>query len=95
MSDAALPLTKDDGPLSPWWIRTVLIVMAMGFAGLIAITTLSYSNAPPTPLPVVDAQGAAVFSGGDTSEGQTVFLRYGLMANGSIWKHCAYLCPDY
>ena len=58
MSVAAQPLTEDDGPLSPWWIRSVLIVMAFGFAGLITITMLSYQNAPPIPAQVLDAQGA-------------------------------------
>jgi nitric oxide reductase subunit B len=95
MSDAALPLTEDDAPLSPWWIRIVLIVMVLGFAGLITITMLSYRNAPPIPLQVVDAQGIAVFSGDDINDGQTVFLKYGLMANGSIWGHGAYLGPDF
>ena len=95
MSDAAQPVTTDDGPLSPWWIRTILIVMGLGFAGLIMITMLSYSNAPPIPAQVVDAQGGAVFSGDDISNGQAIFLKYGLMANGSIWGHGAYLGPDY
>ncbi|NRR31088.1 cbb3-type cytochrome c oxidase subunit I [Oxalobacteraceae bacterium] len=95
MHDAAQALGEDDGPLSPWWIRTILIVMGLGFAGLITLTMLSYRNAPPIPARVVDAQGAAVFSGDDISEGQAIFLRYGLMANGSIWGHGAYLGPDY
>lgn len=95
MSVAAQPLTEDDGPLSPWWKRTILIVMVLGFAGLIMITTLAYRNAPPIPLHVVDAQGAAVFSGDDISAGQEIFLKYGLMDNGSIWGHGAYLGPDY
>ncbi len=95
MSEAAQPLTEDDGPLSPWWIRTILIVMGLGFAGLITITMLSYSNAPPIPAQIVDAQGVAVFSGDDISNGQAIFLKYGLMANGSIWGHGAYLGPDY
>ncbi|HEY8857437.1 MAG TPA: cbb3-type cytochrome c oxidase subunit I [Rugosibacter sp.] len=95
MSDAAQPLTEDDGPLSPWWIRTIIIVMVLGFTGLIAITMLSYSNAPPIPAQVVDAQGDAVFNGDDISDGQAIFLKYGLMANGSIWGHGAYLGPDY
>ena len=73
----------------------MVIVMVLGFSGLIYITTLSYQNAPPIPARVVDAKGAAVFSGEEISEGQTVFLRYGLMANGSIWRHGAYLGPDY
>ena len=92
---AAQPVAEDDGPLSPWWIRAVLIVMVLGFSGLLLITTLSYRNAPPIPAQVVDAQGALVFSADDVGDGQAVFLRYGLMANGSIWGHGAYLGPDY
>jgi len=95
MSAAAQPLIEKDAALSPWWIRSILIVMAIGFSGLSATTMLAYRNAPPIPAQVVDAQGVAVFSGEDISEGQTVFLKYGLMANGSIWGHGAYLGPDY
>ena len=88
-------LTENDRPISPWWLRTILIVMVLGFTGLITITTLAYHNAPPIPAQVVDAQGAALFSGDDIRDGQTVFLRYGLMDNGSIWGHGAYLGPDF
>ena len=95
MSIAAQPLTEDDGPLSPWWIRAVLIVMLLGFTGLISITLLAYRNAPPIPAQVLDEQGVAVFSGADIGDGQAVFLRYGLMANGSIWGHGSYLGPDF
>lgn len=95
MSDAAQPLTEGDGPLSPWWLRAVLIVMVIGFTGLLTITMLAYHHAPPIPTRVMDAQGVTLFSGDDISEGQAVFLKYGLMANGSIWGHGAYLGPDY
>ena len=95
LSVAAQPVAEDDGPLSPWWLRAVVIVMVLGFAGLILITTLSYRNAPPIPVRVVDQKGAFLFSADDVGEGQTVFLRYGLMANGSIWGHGAYLGPDF
>ncbi len=95
MSVAAQPLTEDEGPLSPWWMRSVALVMVLGFAGLITLTTLAYRNAPPIPVRVVDAQGMTLFTGDDISDGQTVFLKYGLMANGSIWGHGAYLGPDY
>lgn len=95
MSVAAQPVNEDDGPLSPWWIRAVLIVMVLGFSGLITITILAYRNAPPIPERIVDAQGSILFSGDDIRDGQAVFLRYGLMANGSIWGHGAYLGPDY
>ncbi|MGH8687696.1 MAG: nitric-oxide reductase large subunit [Burkholderiales bacterium] len=95
MSAADQASAGNDRPLSPWWLRTVLIVMVLGFSGLITITMLAYRNAPPIPAQVVDAQGAALFSGDDIRDGQAVFLRYGLMDNGSIWGHGAYLGPDY
>jgi nitric oxide reductase subunit B len=95
MSVGAQPLSEDDVPLSPWWMRAVLLVMMLGFTGLITITMLAYRNAPPIPAQVVDAQGATLFSGDDIRDGQAVFLKYGLMANGSIWGHGAYLGPDY
>lgn len=95
MSIAAQPVAEDDGPLSRWWMRAVLAVMVLGFSGLIAVTTLAYRNAPPVPELVQNAQGATVFTGEDVREGQAVFLKYGLMSNGSIWGHGSYLGPDY
>lgn len=92
---ALLEQETDEGPLSPWWVRSVLIVLAVGFTGLIAITSLAYRHAPPIPAKVVDEAGATVFTGDDIRDGQAVFLRYGLMNNGSIWGHGAYLGPDY
>src|SRR6185437_890757 len=95
MSVAAQPLTADDADLSPWWLRSVAIVMVLGFAALLAITSLAYRDAPPIPQQVLDSGGRVVFTGDDVSEGQEVFLKYGLMDNGSIWGHGAYLGPDY
>lgn len=95
MSIVAQPLAAIDAPLSPWWLRSLFTVMAFGFAGLIGITTLAYRNAPPIPVQVLDAQGIRLFTGADIGDGQAVFLRYGLMANGSIWGHGAYLGPDF
>lgn len=84
-----------DTPLSPWWIRSILVVMVVGFAVLIALTVLGYKKAPPIPGKVVDAHGATLFTGDDIRAGQGVFLKYGLMDNGSIWGHGAYLGPDF
>jgi len=89
MSVAAQPLTADDADLSPWWLRSVAIVMVLGFAALLAITSLAYRDAPPIPQQVLDSEGRVVFTGDDVSEGQEVFLKYGLMDNGSIWGHGA------
>src|SRR5665213_2902563 len=85
----------DEGPLSPWWLRAIVIVMIFGFTVLIAITALAYRNAPPIPHLVADPQGNTLFTDADIGDGQAVFLKYGLMDNGSIWGHGAYLGPDY
>jgi nitric oxide reductase subunit B len=95
VSVAGQPLTEDEGPLSPWWIRGMAIVMVVGFTGLIAITLLAYRNAAPIPARVVDGQGQVLFTAEDIHAGQEVFLKYGLMDNGTIWGHGGYLGPDY
>jgi nitric oxide reductase subunit B len=48
MSDAAQTGSEPkESPLSPWWIRSVMLVMVVGLTGLITITLLAYRNAPP------------------------------------------------
>src|SRR5574337_621059 len=79
MNDAAQPLTDDSTELSPWWLRTVAIVLVVGFAGLLAITMLAYRNAPPIPGQVVDAQGNTIFTGDDISKAST--LLFSLLPN--------------
>lgn len=86
---------QDAERLSPWWGRAVAITMVLGFAALILISATAYRNAPPVPNRVIDPSGAVVFTGDDIRHGQAVFLKYGLMDNGSIWGHGAYLGPDY
>ena len=95
VSAAAQPLTADDTDLSPWWLRTVLRSCCCRLRRPDRLTTLAYRNAPPIPVQVVDAQGAASSRGDDIGEGQAVFLKYGLMANGSIWGHGGYLGPGF
>jgi len=85
----------DEGSVSRWWLRILGVVMVVGFGLLFVITGLAYRYAPPIPDRVVDAQGSTLFTGEDVRGGQEVFLPYGLMDNGSIWGHGAYLGPDY
>ncbi|MBI5445112.1 MAG: cbb3-type cytochrome c oxidase subunit I [Deltaproteobacteria bacterium] len=59
------------------------------------LSAQAYRDAPPVPERVVDPAGGVLFTGADILAGQQVFLRYGLMENGSIWGHGAYLGPDY
>jgi nitric oxide reductase subunit B len=89
------PEEEDTGSLSPWWGRALAVTMVFGFAVLILLTAKAYENAPPIPQRAVAPDGAVVFTAEDVADGQAVFLRYGLMNNGSIWGHGAYLGPDF
>ena len=92
---APLPASHSNESLSPWWRRASLLTMALGFAVLILLTTKVYTDAPPIPNKVIDSDGAIVFMGDDVRNGQQVFLKYGLMDNGSIWGHGALLGLDF
>jgi nitric oxide reductase subunit B len=81
--------------LSPWWRNAVIIVMIVGFSILIGLTVRAYRDAPPIPEQVQGQSGEVIFTGDDIRAGQQIFLKYGLMENGSIWGHGAYLGPDF
>ena len=81
--------------LSPWWRNAVIIVIIVGFSILIGLTVRAYHDAPPIAERVLGPTGEVVFTGDDVRAGQEVFLKYGLMENGSIWGHGAYLGPDF
>ena len=82
-------------PLSPWWKNTVILVMIVGFSVLIGMTVASYKDAPPIPARAVAPDGSTLFTKADIQAGQAVFLKYGLMDNGTLWGHGAYLGPDF
>lgn len=81
--------------LSPWWKHSVILIMIAAFSVLIFVAVKSYQDAPPIPKEVVDPNGNSLFTGSDIKAGQEVFLKYGLMDNGTILGHGAYLGPDY
>jgi len=81
--------------LSSWWKVAAIGTMAVGFGILILLTVKAYQNAPPIPAKVVDPAGVVLFTNDDVTAGQRVFLKYGLMDNGTIWGHGAYLGPDF
>lgn len=81
--------------LSHWWRNSVILVLVVGFAVLTWVSVRSYSDAPPIPAGVVTPAGETIFTGDDIIAGQQVFLKYGLMENGTIWGHGAYLGPDF
>jgi nitric oxide reductase subunit B len=69
--------------------------MIVGFSILIMLTVKVHYEAPPIPERVVNASGAVLFTQEDIQAGQLVFVKHGLMDNGSIWGHGGYLGPDF
>lgn len=83
--------------LSHRWRYGVVIVALAGLSVLVWITLNTYTGDVGTPIParVVDPDGRTVFTGEDIIAGQQVFQKHGLMENGTIWGHGAYLGPDF
>jgi nitric oxide reductase subunit B len=81
--------------ISNGWIQAILIVFLIGFLILGMLAYRTYTDAPPIPSRVLDANGEVLFTADDVSSGQEVFLRNGLMEYGSIFGHGAYLGPDF
>ena len=77
--------------LSPRWRKWVILVMIFGCAVLIWMAVSAHLDASPIPEKVVRRSGESIFNREDILEGQRVLLKYGLMENGSIWGHGAYL----
>ncbi|QHI95979.1 nitric-oxide reductase large subunit [Aristophania vespae] len=86
---------NDKDKLSPWWKRILISVIIIASIILTYITLHAYHVAPPIPGQVVDQQGQVVATKSSIEEGQQVFQRYGLMNNGSVWGHGAYIGPDF
>ncbi len=81
--------------VSPLWKYALITIIILGMAVLIYISVKSYRDAPPVPERVVGPAGQIIFTGDDVWSGQQIFLKYGLMDNGTIWGHGAYLGPDF
>lgn len=80
---------------SKWWVVVLMGVIIYGFAVLITVTCKAVAEKPPIPERVLDSRGNQLFCGRDIRSGQKLFLSRGLMDNGSIWGHGAYLGPDF
>src|SRR5215469_15435617 len=81
--------------ISRGWIQAVVIVFIFGFFVLGFLAYENYSGQPPIPERVVGPDGHVLFTRADILDGQSVFLRNGLMEYGSIFGHGAYLGPDF
>ncbi|MEO8717527.1 MAG: hypothetical protein ABI423_04835 [Burkholderiales bacterium] len=73
----------------------MILVMVVGFASLILMSVKAYHNAPPIPAKAITSGAEIVYTADEVSSGQAVFLKYGLMNNGTIWGHGGMLGPDF
>lgn len=92
---APAELSPSQDQLSRWWPRAVIATLVIGFSILILLTIKVHYDAPPIPARVVDSGGRLLFTRQDIQAGQAMFLKHGLMDNGSIWGHGGYLGPDF
>src|SRR5215831_8961912 len=81
--------------ISKVWIQAVALVTLFGFFVMGLLAYYTYTQQPPIPASVVDANGAPLFTGSDITAGQELFLKNGLMEYGSIFGHGAWLGPDF
>ena len=81
--------------ISKGWIQAVALVMLFGFFVMGLLAYYTYTDEPPIPAQVVDANGKVLFTGKDIIAGQEIFLKNGLMEYGSIFGHGAWLGPDF
>jgi hypothetical protein len=64
------------GSLSPWWRRSVILIVVGGLTALMWLAARSYKHAPPIPDTVVGPAGETIFTAADINGDQQVFLRY-------------------
>ena len=81
--------------ISKGWIQAVALVMLFGFFVMGLLAYYTYTDEPPIPAKVMDANGKVLFTGQDIIAGQEIFLKNGLMEYGSIFGHGAWLGPDF
>ncbi|QCE35788.1 nitric-oxide reductase large subunit [Acetobacteraceae bacterium] len=85
-----------DEKLSPWWRRILILTVVIASAALVYITAHTPEISPPIPEKVINvADNSVIATKEDIQDGQNIFQRYGLMDNGSLWGHGAYIGPDF
>jgi nitric oxide reductase subunit B len=99
VSQVSTTLHSPDGKrammVSRTWVQVSALVLLFGFTVLGFLAFRTYETGPPIADRVVSADGQVLFTGADVTKGQQIFLRDGLMENGSIFGHGAYLGPDF
>ena len=86
----------DQASLSPWWRHATILVMILRLLAAVDHHGADLHQRAADPAARRDGASARPSSTGQAIlRGQEVFLKYGLMDNGTLWGHGAYLGPDY
>lgn len=81
--------------INPWWRHGAVIVLIIGFTGLMFMGIQVHQGVPPIFDKAVTPSGTVLYTGDDILSGQAVFQKYGLMDYGSVLGHGAYRGPDF
>jgi nitric oxide reductase subunit B len=76
------------------WI-TLITLLVLSFAVLLAVGRDISFNAPPMPERVVSQTGELIYTRADMERGRQVWQSIGGMQLGSIWGHGGYVAPDW
>ena len=76
-----------------WWLP-LAIVLGVGIGSMLFMGTRTYLDAPPVSS-FVDEQGTTVIAADAVTQGQVLFLKYGLMNYGSMFGDGAGRGPDF
>ncbi|MHB9027053.1 MAG: nitric-oxide reductase large subunit [Armatimonadota bacterium] len=75
--------------------HVLVIVLLLGFSGLLFGGFLAFKSAAPVPKRVLSPAGEELATYASIKGGQAVHMKYGLMDYGSVLGHGAYLGPDF
>jgi nitric oxide reductase subunit B len=81
--------------VAPAWMHVAVVTFAIGFGILAYLAYRIYADQPPLPARFVGPDGAALITREEILRGQRVFETRGLMQQGTLFGHGAYLGPDF
>jgi nitric oxide reductase large subunit len=77
------------------WLQIAVLTFAVGFGILGYLTYSIYNEHAPVPDRFVGPTDSTIFTRADVEQGQQIFATRGLMEQGTIFGHGAYLGPDF
>jgi nitric oxide reductase subunit B len=77
------------------WLHAAIVTLGIGFGILGYLAYRMYADQPPVPQAFIGPSGTVLFTREQIFNGQRVFETRGLMEQGTLFGHGAYLGPDF